>query len=194
MVSSSLGCDISVLNVRSRVNPHTVVVLNSLNGYPRPKIYKLEALDPPGEISITTKLVMLLIRAFKECASSTTFLAQYAEMWPLIQYVKITHKPTNVNTFIAVKTGHCKLVADPLTGKKVMWRLWADETYRVFTWQFDWDYLLTLVDSGENDQEQPTAILDAKRAYFLPRDEIPERWWNAEKPDTGGTGEHPGGS
>ncbi|KAL8864366.1 MAG: hypothetical protein Q9174_007379 [Haloplaca sp. 1 TL-2023] len=84
------------------------------------------------------------------------------------------------------------MVAHPVTGKKVMGHLWADETYRVFTWQSDWDYLLTLVESGECDQEQPTSMAGAKHAYFIPRDEIPRRWWNAKTPDLGGTGEHAG--
>ncbi|KAL8864510.1 MAG: hypothetical protein Q9174_007327 [Haloplaca sp. 1 TL-2023] len=86
------------------------------------------------------------------------------------------------------------MVAHPVTGKKVMGHLWADETYRVFTWQSDWDYLLTLVEPGAYDPVGSTGIPGAKYAYLLPRDEIPKKWWNAETPELGGFGEHAGGN
>lgn len=161
-----------------RVNPHTGVHYDespsSLNlGVSDPSV--LEPTFAPWQKAI--KQIEFLRKGFIEMESF--YRVELILNAPLFGDCKLVNVGNDQEQFIECKSGSCQFEYDaegrPCVLRHYQSRLGFSDV-QIFTWKCQWDFLYTVAESS--GISRPRHI-----AAFIPRDEIPQSWWNAPLED-----------
>lgn len=121
---------------------------------------------------------------------SRNFLVEFPDIVPLLgdlALVSRTQSPLDPSSssqtipdeikrkfFFELKVGHCLLAEDQDGRYPVIHHCQKALGFRtkyIFTWKSAWDYLVTMIRNQKG------------MALCIPRDEIPDHWWNASTPE-----------
>ena len=92
---------------------------------------------------------------------------------PILGDLKFVDLTDGAECFVEAKKNHLRIIEDEETGSRI-WQHKQDRLHfkqsAIFTWKVQWDFLYTTY----THQRDP----DDKRAFLIPRDEVPTHWWN----------------
>ena len=150
-----------------RINEHTGVTYST----PPLKTFGPVVLEPdfpPWRKAMTA--VRGLHAAFEH--SSHKYRVETLNVGPLFADFKFVHKVSNVEVMVEIKSQHCwfELKEEDAYMRHAQHAVGLGRN--IFSWRVQWDFLYTLPKQG-------------RWALFLPRDLIPDDWWNrAPSPGT----------
>ena len=139
---------------------------------PRPKPADLTVLEPDFKPSKNAlERIKPVFRAFK--AHSKAFRFQFVDVSPHLGDYKLIYEATNQEIHVEDKSDHCNLTVDEQRSCSIMqhYQYAMGHTIRiVFSVKAQWSFLFTRLDKQSRQE-----------ALFIPRDDIPIEWWNAEE-------------
>lgn len=98
---------------------------------------------------------------------------------PLFGDCKLINVNNDKELFIECKSNHCQFENDAEGRPHVLRHLQTRLGFsglQIFTWKCQWDYLYTVARSSGTSHPR-------NMAAFIPRDRIPQSWWNAPLED-----------
>ena len=147
-----------------RVNEHTGVIYE----VPRPKVSPFRILEPRYKAWLSSlEAIKVVHRAF--LTYSDRFEVRFVEILPITADFKFFQESIGLEIFVEAKKSHCHFNLDPGLYNFMNHSQWDSKMERLtFSWKAQWDYLYTLNGLGHE-----------REALFIPRDLIPQTWWNA---------------
>ncbi|KAL9035157.1 MAG: hypothetical protein Q9180_005010 [Flavoplaca navasiana] len=143
-------------------NEHTGVIYQ----VPAPRASPFRILEPRSKAWKTAlEAIKVVHRAFG--AYSDRFKVQFVEILPITADFKFFQESTGLKIFVEAKKSHCKFNLDVGAASFMSHAQWDSKMERlVFSWKAQWDFLYTL-------------DIHERQALFIPRDFIPQTFWNA---------------
>lgn len=154
---------IYLLTSTFRTHPCNGVIYN---GVPRPKIYDMSVLGHEKTLTATAfNSILPVLAAFKK--HSTEYAANFVDMAPMNGDCVLLHLSSGIKTFVEVKSEHYRMELDSRTRESYLHhnQRAIGQGHLIFSWRAHWDFILTISQ-------------DLSRAFFIPRDMIPDAWWN----------------
>ncbi|KAI4125126.1 MAG: hypothetical protein LQ341_007002, partial [Variospora aurantia] len=146
-----------------RVNIHTGVHYD----VKPPEVYTSTVLEPSmASWKTGLRAVKEVYDAFQTQPSD--FTLHFVEILPITGDFKLVHEGTGLELIVEAKKCHCDFDLGQGPDSSMTHSQWAvgmSQRHCIFAWKAQWDFLYTTSRSG-------------REALFIPRDEIPQSWWN----------------
>ncbi|KAL8869709.1 MAG: hypothetical protein Q9174_004068 [Haloplaca sp. 1 TL-2023] len=160
--------DYAMGNTDAWVNVHTGVDFE----VDRPQAFPIDVLEPswpPWQMALAQ--IDALHGAFQ--LFSKDWRVELVDVFPMLGDFKFVHIASGTEVLVEAKRAHCKFLldgGDQSFMTHVQNPIVIVETRHIFCWKAQWDFIYT--------QSKD----DVSGALFLPKDEIPESWWNSSEP------------
>ncbi|KAL8991011.1 MAG: hypothetical protein Q9177_000468 [Variospora cf. flavescens] len=132
-----------------------------------PEVYTSTVLEPSmASWKTGLRAVKEVYDAFQTQPSDCTL--HFVEILPITGDFKLVHEGTGLELIVEAKKCHCDFDLGQGPDSSMTHSQWAvgmSQRHCIFSWKAQWDFLYNTSRSG-------------REALFIPRDEIPQSWWN----------------
>ena len=152
-----------------RRNPHTGVAFREA---PPPELHPLSTLQPEfAQWKAAFRTAEPILNAFKH--HSSDWVAEFPDIAPVLGDIKFTHR-SGVEISVELKIEHCWIDTNMSTNCPVLYHRQNALGFvkrLIFSWRAYWDYIITV--------PKARAGISSGYALCLPRDDIPEYWFDS---------------